>query len=67
MVRRWDRACLMTLANGVIACGRSSMPPVRAARDPATMAGIKFFIEPRKRFTWIFSAEQPLSQVTAAD
>ncbi len=51
----------VTLASGdVISCGQvvnASGP--RAART-AEMAGIALPVEPRKRFTWIFSAEEPL-------
>lgn len=51
----------VTLKSGeVISCGQivnASGP--RAART-AAMAGIKVPVEPRKRFTWIFSAEKPL-------
>ncbi|MEM7302833.1 MAG: FAD-binding oxidoreductase [Pseudomonadota bacterium] len=45
-----------------IACGtviNASGP--RAART-ASMAGIELTVEPRKRFTWIFSAETPLDR-----
>ncbi|SPH22398.1 Sarcosine oxidase subunit beta [Ascidiaceihabitans donghaensis] len=53
----------VTLAGGeVISCGQvvnASGP--RAART-AAMAGIDIPVEPRKRFSWIFSAEQPLDQ-----
>jgi len=53
----------VTLKSGeVISCGQvvnASGP--RAART-ADMAGIKVPVEPRKRFSWIFSAEQPLDQ-----
>ncbi|MDA8584873.1 FAD-binding oxidoreductase [Rhodobacteraceae bacterium] len=53
----------VTLASGdVISCGQvvnASGP--RGART-AAMAGIELPVEPRKRFTWIFSAEQPLDQ-----
>lgn len=53
----------VTLASGeVISCGdlvNASGP--RAART-ARMAGIEIPVEPRKRFTWIFSAEQPLDR-----
>lgn len=53
----------VTLASGeVIACGQvvnASGP--RAART-ARMAGIAVPVEPRKRFTWIFSAETPLDR-----
>ncbi|MEM9579833.1 MAG: FAD-binding oxidoreductase [Pseudomonadota bacterium] len=51
----------VTLASGeVVSCGQivnASGP--RAART-AQMAGLDIPVEPRKRFTWIFSAEQPL-------
>ncbi len=53
----------VTLASGdVIACGHvvnASGP--RAART-AAMAGIDVPVEPRKRYTWIFKAEQPIEQ-----
>ncbi len=53
----------VTLANGeTIACGtvvNASGP--RAART-AAMAGIDLPVEPRKRFTWIFTAETPLDR-----
>ena len=53
----------VTLASGeVIVCGQvvnASGP--RAART-AQMAGIDVPVEPRKRYSWIFKAEQPLDQ-----
>ncbi len=53
----------VTLASGeVIACGQvvnASGP--RAART-AAMVGIDVPVEPRKRYTWVFSAEQPLDR-----
>ena len=53
----------MTLKSGeAISCGNvvnASGP--RGART-AQMAGLDIPVEPRKRFTWIFSAEQPLDQ-----
>jgi len=53
----------VTLKSGeVIACGQvvnASGP--RAART-AQMAGIDVPVEPRKRFTWIFTAENPLDR-----
>ncbi|MEL6946950.1 MAG: FAD-binding oxidoreductase [Pseudomonadota bacterium] len=53
----------VTLASGdVIFCGQvvnASGP--RAART-ANMAGIDVPVEPRKRYSWIFKAEQPLDQ-----
>ncbi len=53
----------VTLKSGeTVACGQvvnASGP--RAARA-ARMAGIEIPVEPRKRFTWIFSAERPLDR-----
>lgn len=61
--RTANRIDSVTLASGeVIACGHlvnASGP--RAART-AAMAGIDVPVEPRKRFTWVFSAERPLSR-----
>lgn len=58
-----NRVTSVTLASGqVIACGHvvnASGP--RAART-AAMAGLKVPVEPRKRFSWIFSAERPLDR-----
>lgn len=53
----------ITLASGdVISCGQAvNATGPRAART-AQMAGLDIPVEPRKRFTWIFSAEQPLDQ-----
>ena len=53
----------VTLASGErIACGQlvnASGP--RAART-ARMAGIELPVEPRKRYSWVFAAEQPLER-----
>ncbi|MEM9798360.1 MAG: FAD-binding oxidoreductase [Pseudomonadota bacterium] len=53
----------VTLASGaVISCGQvvnASGP--RAART-AAMAGIAVPVEPRKRYSWVFKAEQPLAR-----
>ena len=58
-----DRVTHITLASGeTVSCGtlvNASGP--RAART-AAMAGITLPVEPRKRFTWIFSAERPLDR-----
>ncbi|MEO1140350.1 MAG: FAD-binding oxidoreductase, partial [Pseudomonadota bacterium] len=63
MTRRGPRVSSVTLATGeVVSCGHvvnASGP--RAART-AAMAGLDAPVEPRKRFTWIFSAERPLDQ-----
>ena len=53
----------VTLASGeVIGCGQlvNATGP-RAART-AAMAGIQVPVEPRKRFSWVFSAEKPLDR-----
>ncbi|WP_417602043.1 NAD(P)/FAD-dependent oxidoreductase [Pararhodobacter oceanensis] len=61
MTRKGARVESVTLASGeVVACGtvvNASGP--RAART-AKMAGIELPVEPRKRYTWIFTAETPL-------
>ncbi len=58
-----SRVASITLASGeVIACGQvvnASGP--RAART-ARMAGLEVPVEPRKRYSWIFSAESPLER-----
>lgn len=53
----------VTLGSGeVIACGQVvNASGTRAART-ARMIGIDIPIEPRKRYTWIFTAEQPLDR-----
>lgn len=53
----------VTLHSGeVIACGQVvNASGTRGART-AAMAGIQIPIEPRKRFTWVFTAEQPLDR-----
>ncbi|MFL4470195.1 NAD(P)/FAD-dependent oxidoreductase [Tateyamaria armeniaca] len=63
MTRTGARIDSVTLASGeVIACGHvvnASGP--RAART-AKMAGLDVPVEPRKRYSWVFSAEQPLDR-----
>ena len=63
MSRDGDRITGVTLASGeTISCGtviNASGP--RAART-AAMAGIDLPVEPRKRLTWIFTAETPLDR-----
>ncbi|MCK0150800.1 FAD-binding oxidoreductase [Marivita sp. S6314] len=58
-----NRVASVTLATGeVIACGHvvnASGP--RAART-AAMAGVALPVEPRKRYSWIFTAETPLDR-----
>lgn len=53
----------VTLSNGdTIACGQLVNATGPRGAVTAAMAGITIPIEPRKRFTWIFSAEQPLDR-----
>lgn len=53
----------VTLETGeVIACGQVVNTSGPRAAQTALMAGIDLPVEPRKRFTWIFSAQQPLDQ-----
>ena len=63
MAREGTRISSVTLASGTtVSCGtvvNASGP--RAART-AAMAGIEVPVEPRKRFTWIFTAETPLDR-----
>ncbi len=53
----------VTLASGeVVSCGAVvNATGTRGARM-AAMAGIAIPVEPRKRFTWVFTAETPLSR-----
>ena len=46
----------------VIACGQVLNASGPRAAITARMAGIEVPVEPRKRFLWIFSAEQPLDR-----
>lgn len=63
MTRDGDRITSVTLASGEqVACGHvvnASGP--RAART-AAMAGLHLPVEPRRRFTWVFTAETPLDR-----
>jgi len=53
----------ITLETGeVIECGQVVNASGPRGALTAKMAGIELPVEPRKRFTWIFSAEQPLDQ-----
>ncbi|SMX41874.1 NAD(P)/FAD-dependent oxidoreductase [Maliponia aquimaris] len=63
LTRAGNRITGVTLASGeTLACGHvvnASGP--RAART-AAMAGIPLPVEPRKRFTWVFTSEKPLDR-----
>jgi len=53
----------VTLQSGdVISCGQVVNASGPRASATAKMAGIDVPVEPRKRFSWIFSAEQPLDR-----
>lgn len=53
----------VTLASGeVIACGTVVNASGPRAVETSRMAGIDLPVEPRKRYTYIFSAERPLEQ-----
>lgn len=57
------RARSVTLASGeTIACDTVVNATGPRGAVTAKMAGIHIPVEPRKRFTWIFSAEQPLDR-----
>ncbi len=53
----------VTLKSGdVISCGQVLNASGPRANRTAAMAGIDVPVEPRKRYSWIFAAEQPLDQ-----
>jgi len=53
----------VTLKSGeVISCGKVLNATGPRAAHTAKMAGIEIPVEPRKRFSWIFAAEEPLDQ-----
>jgi len=61
MSRTGNRISQVTLASGeTIACGTVVNASGPRAAHIAAMAGIDLPVEPRKRFTWIFSAATPL-------
>jgi glycine/D-amino acid oxidase-like deaminating enzyme len=53
----------ITLSSGeVIACGQVLNASGPRAIETAKMAGVTVPVEPRKRFSWIFSAQHPLDR-----
>lgn len=53
----------VTLKSGeVISCGKVLNASGPRASRTSEMAGISLPVEPRKRYSWIFAAEQPLDQ-----
>ncbi len=58
-----NRVQSITLQSGeVISCGQVVNASGTRGAQTARMAGIEIPIEPRKRFTWVFTAEQPLDR-----
>lgn len=63
ITRSGDRIDSVTLASGeVIACGQLVNASGPRASVTAAMAGIDVPVEPRKRYSYIFSAERPLDR-----
>ena len=63
IARNGSRVESVTLATGeVVACGQVVNASGTRGAKTAAMAGIEIPVEPRKRYSWIFSAEQPLTQ-----
>lgn len=61
MTRAGGRIESVTLASGqTIACGQVVNAAGPRASRVAEMAGLHLPVEPRKRYTWIFTAETPL-------
>jgi glycine/D-amino acid oxidase-like deaminating enzyme len=61
--RRDGRAVSVTLASGeTVACGTVVNAAGTRAAHVAAMAGLDLPVEPRKRMTWVFSAERPLDR-----
>ena len=57
------RVTAVTLASGSrIGCGVVVNASGPRAAQTAALAGIEIPVEPRKRFSWVFRAEQPLDQ-----
>ncbi len=63
ITRKAHRIESVTLASGeVVACGHLVNASGTRGAKTAAMAGITIPIEPRKRYSWIIAAEQPLSR-----
>lgn len=63
IARTGDRVDSVTLASGqTIACGQVVNAAGPRAAGVARMAGLALPVEPRKRYTWIFTAETPLDR-----
>ncbi len=58
-----DRAAAVTLASGEsVACGHLVNAAGPRAARVAEMVGLELPVEPRKRYTWIFDAAEPLER-----
>lgn len=63
MTRHGNRIENVTLASGdTITCGQVVNAAGPRAARVAAMAGLHLPVEPRKRYTWIFTAETPLDR-----
>ncbi len=63
MTRRGARIDSVTLASGArISCGHVVNAAGPRAARVAAMAGLALPVEPRKRYSWIFTAETPLDR-----
>lgn len=63
IARQGNRVESVTLASGqTIACGQVVNAAGPRAARVAEMAGLHLPVEPRKRYTWIFTAETPLDR-----
>jgi len=63
LARQGGRIDSVTLASGeVVSCGTVVNCAGPRAAGVAALAGIDLPVEPRKRFTWIFSAQTPLDR-----
>ncbi|MFP7674019.1 NAD(P)/FAD-dependent oxidoreductase [Marivita sp. S0852] len=58
-----DRVMSVTLATGaVVACGHVVNAAGPRAAQVAALAGVGVPVEPRKRYSWVFTAEKPLDR-----
>lgn len=63
ITRQGARVVSVTLRSGqVIGCGQLVNASGTRGAATARMVGIEIPVEPRKRYTWVFTAEQPLDR-----
>ena len=68
ITRQGARVSSVTLRSGqVVSCGQVVNASGTRGAAMARMVGIEIPIEPRKRYTWVISAETPLPRESAAD